>query len=123
MSLLKQSKVLPAWLGAVLVQVQNSFFYVGLFNTVMLAITLWYTAGYEIAAQYAPWVSLWLFIALGIVFWLALIGLDYKFFYPIRQRFLNEQACKHPNPAMDSLNRLEQGMAEIKKELGLEVGE
>lgn len=96
-------------------QYQNSFFYVGLFNTVMLAVTLWYTAGYEIAQRYLPWFGLWMFILTGVALWHLMIAFDYKFFYPVRQRFLNVQACKHENPAMDELRAIRKEIAELKE--------
>lgn len=107
-------------MGALQVQLTNSFFYMSLYTTVALTFTFWYTAGYQIAERYAPWLSFWMFVGICFLGLMVLMYLDYRFMYPIRAKFINEQTCKHENPAMDSLRKLEADISQIKKELGLE---
>lgn len=116
---MKQSRFIP-WLGGFLVQLTNSFFYVTALNTGMIIITFWYTSGSIIANKYAPWMTLWHFFAICLVVIGAIMFFDYKYMYPSRQGFLNAQACKHPNPAMESLIRLESDVEKIKKRLGID---
>ena len=101
---------LPAWVGAFQVQVTNGFFYLSIINTLLLVLTFWRTWGSEIALKYAPWLNFWMFAGSGIVLMLTVMILDYKFMYPSRQAFVNQQSCIHDNPAMDAIN-------EIKKEV------
>ena len=119
---------LPRWLGAFQVQLTNSFFYISVLNTVLLSSTFWKSWGYEIAKQYAPWMNFWMFLGCGALLMMLLMLMDYQLVYPVRQAFLNEQSCKHENPAMDALNRIEerqkqqeQDMKKVKIRLG--VGE
>lgn len=120
MNLFKQSKNNTKfhWLGAVQVQITSTFFYVSVVNTILLAITFWYTAGYRIQ-RFVPWANIWIFLGSAIVLFLIVMIIDFKFILPARQAFQNEQACKHENPAMDSLNRIEADLKLIKKEMGI----
>lgn len=102
---MKRSKYRPK-LGFFLVQLSNSLSYVGLGNTTMLMFTFWYTSGSIIAAKYAPWFNLWIFILLGIIFWTSVIIFDWIFIYPSRQGVLSTEAYKHANPAIDDLKKL-----------------
>lgn len=108
------------WLGAILVQWQQSMAYLALYSTTMILMSLWSTWG-KFAQAYAPWLNFPLFMligGLGGVSLVTLVGfLDYKFMYPSRQAFLNEQACKHENPAMDSLFRIEANQKAMAAEL------
>lgn len=119
MFLLKQVKGKPSWWGALQVQMTNSFFYLSLYNTMALTITVWYTAGHEIAQKYAPWFNFWLFLAFGFVGWCLLMFVDYKFLLPARTGFINLQSCKHQNPAMEALERLEADVLKIKQRLAI----
>ena len=105
-----------------MVQLTNSLFYITLLNTLMLALTFWYTTGYEIASKYLPWVNVGIFLAVVALVNVIVAVLDYVLIYPSRQGFINEQACKHPNPAMESLVRLEADMAKVKAKLGVKDG-
>jgi hypothetical protein len=113
---MKQSGV-RHWLGAFLVQLSNSFFYVSILNTGLLALTFWSTSGVSLAKTYAPWLTLWYFLAIVIGVFSLIMFLDYKFMYPSRQAFINEQACKHSNPAMDELLAIRKENADIKAKL------
>lgn len=117
-SLLKQSRG-RVWLGAMQVQLASIYQYINPGNTLMIAITFWYSAGSHMANRYASWFSMELFLAAG----LALVGLvmylDYKLVLPSRQRFLNEQACKHENPAMVELRAIREDIQKIKTKLGI----
>jgi len=110
---MKQTKM-PSWFGAIQVQLTNSFFYISLINTVMLSVTLWAATGPSIQ-RVCPWASYWLFILIGIIIVITIMLLDYKFMYPTRQAFLNEQACKHTNPAMELLIVMDKKLDEIKE--------
>ena len=121
-SLLNQSKR-NSWLGGLQVQVGNSLFYVNIISTSMAILTFWYTAGYQIHDRYAQWFTLWLFIGVVILAMAVLMVLDFKYVYPSRQAFVNEQACKHDNPAMDlmeaTLKEVQELRAEVKALKGL----
>lgn len=119
MDLVKQTKS-NLWLGALQVQVSNSFFYLNMISTGMMILTFWYTAGYQIQGKYLPWLTLWLFIGVVAVAFAAVMVLDYKFVYPSRQAFVNEQACKHNNPWMDEIMEVRKDIAKIKAKLEIE---
>lgn len=93
---------IPKWIGLLQVELTNSFFYFGLINTVMLSITLWALVGPSLQAR-VPWVSYWCFLGVGLVGLVILLVVDFVFFYPARLRVINEQSCKHDNPAMQEL--------------------
>jgi len=124
--LFKQSKILPTWSGGFLIQLQQSLVYVGICNIVMIAITMWYTAGYEITQKYLPSISIWHFLILLMSGWLTVMFIDYKFLHPARQRYMNKQVAKHKNPAMELLQKVDRdnedirkGIAKINKTLGI----
>ena len=94
-----QQVKIPGWVGAIQVQLTNSFFYIALLNTAMLSVTLWATTGPSIQAK-LPWADFWMLLVVGFLVVCGVMILDYKFMYPVRQAFINEQACKHTNPAM-----------------------
>lgn len=90
---------IPPWVGAIMVQLQNGLFYYGIITAVLSSLTLWALAGPSVQIV-LPWVTYWHFLGLGVIGLLIILVLDYIFIYPVRQRFINEQACKHVNPAM-----------------------
>lgn len=127
--LFKQSKLLPTWMGGFLIQMQQSLVYVGILNIVMLAVTMWYTAGYGIVQKYLPFVSIWHFLTILAFGWLTIMFIDYKYLHPTRQRHLNRQVAKHKNPAMELLEKaaivnenMQKDIAEIKKALNIPDG-
>ena len=110
---------MPAWIGAIQIQIQNGLFYINLISTGMMVLTFWYTAGYPIRDRYLPWFSLWMFIGLlGLIFVIVMV-VDYKWILPSRLAFTNEQSCKHENPAMDALTDIQKRMARIEKQMGI----
>lgn len=120
MQIIKQSKSMPSWIGALQVQISSSMFYMNLVSTGMMILTFWYTAGYQIRNQFAHWFNLWVFVGIVIVIFAAVMVLDFVFVLPSRQAFTNEQTCKHENPAMDALVDIQKDMAKIKARLGIE---
>lgn len=116
---IKQNK-LPPWVGAFQVQVTNSMFYVNLISSGMMVLTFWYTAGYQIRDRYMPWLNIWMFVAVVAVVVIVVMFMDYKFVYPSRQAFQNEQACKHENPAMEELRAIRENQRKIMQRLGIE---
>jgi hypothetical protein len=117
---LKQSKLLPGWVGALQVQIMNSMFYMNLISTGMMIMTFWYTAGYQIQNRYAPWFNLWTFVGMVILIFAIVMVVDYIFILPTRVSFTNEQACKHNNPWMDEILLMKKDLAKIKKALEIE---
>lgn len=122
--LLKQTKALPL-LGAIQIQFSNISLYLSLYSFFTLSLVLWSTTIVYIA-WWPRWITLPTFFVLAILGAMVVMFLDYKFVYPSRVAFLNEQSCKHPNPAMESLLRVEavqkEQAAEIKairKKLGI----
>jgi type III secretory pathway component EscU len=113
---LNQIKI-PKWIGAFQVQVTNSMFYLSLFNTAMLMVTFWFTSGYQVSERYLSFMNLWLFLILVIVLFAIIAIIDYKFIYPSRQAFVNEQACKHENPAMNELAAIRSELKELREEI------
>jgi hypothetical protein len=83
----------------------------------MTAMTFWATYGQEAARMYAPWFGQLHLVGVGIGFIVVVMLLDYIFVYPSRQAFLNEQSCKHENPAMDSLYRIEVKLADLENQI------
>jgi len=121
-SFFKQSKILPTWLGGFLIQLQQSLVYVGILNIAMLAITMWYTAGYEIVQNYLPSISLYHFLIVLALGWLTVMFIDFRYLHPTRQRYMNKQVAKHKNPAMELLQKVDKDheamrndIADIKK--------
>lgn len=115
--LFKQSKLLPTWMGGFLIQMQQSLVYVGMLNIIMLAITMWYTAGYDIVQKYLPSVSIWHFLT-GLAFgWLTIMFIDYKYLHPTRQKHQNRQVAKHKNPAMELLQKADADNENMKKDI------
>lgn len=110
---MRQLKI-PPWIGAIQVQLTNSFFYVSLANTAMLLVTLWSTTGPSLQAK-IPWIEFWHLAVAGAIFLVMLMIFDYVLLYPVRQRFVNEQACKHTNPAMELLWEMDKKLDEIKE--------
>lgn len=118
---MKQVKIAP-WVGVVLVQLSNGFFYVGIINTAMLSITLWATAG-PMIKEVLPWINYWYFLLAGVLFLVVVLILDYVFLYPVRQKFINEQACKHENPAMEELRKHTRWLKQLSEHMGVELDE
>jgi hypothetical protein len=118
MSILKQGKA-PRWMGALQVQMSNSNYYIVYYSQAMMLGTFWFTAGSPTAEKYAPWISFWGFASFLILSMVVVLFLDYKFMLPTRQRFQNEQACKHSNPAMDEILILRKDVELIKKHMGI----
>lgn len=112
---MKQVKI-PGWVGVIQVQLTNSFFYISLLNTAMLSVTLWATVGPSIQVVW-PAARFWMFALLGFLLVCGIMLLDYKFMYPVRQGFINEQACKHENPAMEELLKISKRLDEIEAKL------
>ncbi len=109
---------IPTWIGVVQVQLTNSFFYISLINTLMLSITMWANVGPSIQEVWAP-ASYWMMLVIGFIVVCTIMLLDYKFMYPVRQAFVNEQACKHENPAMEEILSISSRMAAIEEKLGI----
>lgn len=126
MRLFLQSDKIPFWMGAVQVQFTNSLIYVSVYNTIALSLTFWYAAGYQMAQEYAPWFSLWLYLTVLVACFAVTLFIDYKFMFPARIKYVNEQTCRHENPAMDKLREIEnqldrqhQDIQKIKRTLGV----
>ena len=122
-----QSNLLPTWTGGFLIQMQQSLVYVGILNIIMLAITMWYTAGYEIVQKYLPFVSIWHFLIVLATGWAIIMLIDYKFLAPVRQRWMNRHVAKHKNPTLELLQKVDADnkkarldIAKIKKVLNIE---
>ena len=115
--LFRQNKSLPNWLGGFLIQLQQSLVYVGIFNIVMLAITMWYTAGYEIVNKYLPAVNIGHFLIVIASGWLIIIFVDYKYLTPTRLRYQNRQVAKHKNPAMELLQKVDRDNEKLHKDI------
>ncbi len=111
---MKQVKI-PGWAGAIQVQLTNSFFYVSVFSIVIQSLTLW-TVAKEDIIEMVPWANYWLFLGMSLLFLITIMLVDYKFMYPTRQAFLNEQACKHANPAMALLWSMDKKLDKIIKD-------
>ena len=130
MKLFKQSTILPTWIGAIFVQLQMSLLYVGIANIFMLAITMWYTAGHQIAEKYVPFITTpWQVIIILVIGWSVVIYYDYKFIIPAKQRYLNQQAAKHKNIVLELLEKMDKDnnvmradIAKIKETLGIKDG-
>lgn len=128
--LFKQSQLLPTWTGGFLIQMQQSLVYVGILNIVMLAVTMWYTAGYGIVQKYLPSISIWHFLTGLALGWLTIMFIDYKYLQAARWRHQNRQVAKHKNPAMKLLQKaaivnekMQKDIAQIKKALKIKDDE
>jgi hypothetical protein len=120
MRILNQSIKRPLWVGAIQVQISNTMFYMNMVSMGMMLLTFWYTAGYQIQQASLHWLTLgWFVLFIVLLFGLVML-IDYKWIYPARQAFYNEQACKHNNPWMDEIIKLEGDMKKIKAKLGIE---
>jgi hypothetical protein len=108
------------WLGAIQVQVSNSMFYMSMVSTGMMVLTFWYTAGYQIQQQYLHWLTLGWFIAFVVALFGLVMIIDYKWILPSRMAFVNKQAYKHNNQAMDEILAIHDEIREIKKKLEIE---
>lgn len=117
-----RQRKLPSWVGVVIVQLSNGYFYFGVINSIMLSITLWATAG-PMVKEVIPWANYWLFLLAGVIITAIVLMLDYVFIYPVRQRFINEQACKHENPAMEELKKHTKWFKQISEKIGVELKE
>jgi uncharacterized membrane protein len=106
---------MPIWIGAFQVQIQNSLFYMNLVFMSMSVMTFWYTAGYQVSSTYAQWLTLPIFVGFVTLIFICVMIVDYKIILPSRQSFLNEQACKHENPAMIALVDIQERIAKIEK--------
>jgi len=115
---MKQAKFIPQ-LGFIQVQISNSMFYLSLVNTLMLGLTFWYTSGSIIAAKYAPWFTLYMFLTFGVIITVLMMLFDWKVMYPSRQGVLNKQAYKHVNPAVADLQKILKNQERIMKKLGI----
>lgn len=110
-----QQVKIPSWVGAIQVQLTNSFFYVSAISLGMQATTLWAVAGPSIQAVWPP-ARFWMLVLLAFGVLCLIMVLDYKFIYPVRQAFINEQACKHTNPAMELLLKMDEKLDKTVKE-------
>jgi uncharacterized membrane protein len=117
---MRQTRRTFQWLGALQVQMANASYYTVWYSNVMLALTFWYTAGYQISQQYAPWLNFWIFMVLMAASIFVFMALDYLYIFPSRIAFTNRQAYKHDNEAMDILKRVEADMIRVKNKLGVE---
>lgn len=114
---IKQAKIFPL-VGALQVQVQNSMFYITFINVFMLASTFWFTTGAPfVQIHNIKWFTFWHLMAIGVIGFLVVMLLDYKFMYPSRQAFVNKQSTIHANPAMDALLEVKDDIKAIKKQL------
>lgn len=110
---------IPKWIGLIQVELTNSFFYFGMINTVMLSLTLWALVGPGVKVH-LPWVTYWHFLGIGVVGLILLLIVDFVFLYPARLRVINEQSCKHDNPAMQELLKHTKDLRLIKDKLGVD---
>ena len=126
--LFKQSQILPTWIGAIFVQLQQTLMYVGIANIFMIAVTLWYTAGHDLAARFVPFITaVWQVLIILVLAWAMVILINWKYIIPAKQRHTNSQAVVHENPMVTTLNKLAEkqdmmckDMIEIKTKLGIE---
>ena len=110
---------LGKWVGIYYSQLMNSLSIVGMGNSLINLTTLWAVANTTIVGWF-PWLTYPLLM--GIVFVIVLVILpvaDYMLLYDTRQRYLNEQACKHDNPIMRELATVKDELALIKEHLGI----
>jgi hypothetical protein len=111
---------LGKWVGIYYSQLINSLSIVGIGNSLINLTTLWAVANKSIV-QFFPWLTYP--ILLGAIFVIVLVILpvsDYAFLYSTRQRYLNEQACKHDNPIIKKLVAMEKDLVLIKNKLNIE---
>jgi hypothetical protein len=107
---------LPNLLGIILVQYTYTASHLGVVSVVMLSVTLWALVGPSIQVN-VSWFEYWHFLLFGGVGFLLLGLVDYALFYPTRQAYLNRQAAKHPNPAMDLLYEINDRLKKVEKRL------
>ncbi len=112
---MKQVRI-PGWAGAIQVQLTNSFFYVSVSSIVIQSLTLWTVAKEDILAV-VPWANYWLLLGIGVIILIAIMLADYKFMYPTRMAFLNEQSCKHSNPAMEEILSISRRLASMQAQV------
>jgi len=111
---------LGKWVGIYYSQLMNSLSIVGMGNSLINLTTLWAVANTTIV-HWFPWLTYPLLM--GIVFVIVLVILpvaDYMLLYDTRQRYLNEQACKHDNPIIRELGIMKRDLELIKNKLNIE---
>lgn len=116
-SLLFKQYNLGKWLGSTFTQITNSFFYLSIINTVMLAITSWQTFLQERILSVFPWFNFWWFLIMIVFITLLVMFLDYKLVYPARVAFQSKQSYYHENPFKTDMERLFVENAELKNEI------
>lgn len=117
LSLLFKQYNLGTWLGASFTQIGNSFFYVTIGNTIMLAITAWSTPMATQIISILPWFNFWWFLFALLFCYGCLMLFDLKFVYPARQAFQSKQSYAHENPFKTDMERLFSENVELKNEL------
>jgi len=95
-------------------------YYLSMMNMTFVGLMFWYTTAGPNIRPYLPWVSFWIFAALIATVVVTVMILDYKFVYPSRQGFLNLQATRHPNPAMDELRIIRKKLERLEKRFGID---
>lgn len=111
---------IPRILGLIQVELTNSFFYVGIINTVLTTVTLWAVAGPTVQVRW-PWLTYWHFLGVGFIFYVLLLVFDWFVLYPARLRVINEQSCKHDNPAMEEIKKHTKWLKQISEHIGVEL--
>ena len=110
--LLKQNKLLGLWPGALLTQFGNSLMYLTVFNTLMIAVTAWYTT----LSTFLPF-PFWVFVGVIVVAELVVMVLDYKFIQPSRVAYTNLQGWQHQNLSREQFKGVRTEIQELKDEL------
>ena len=120
-TLLKQIKPIPK-VGAFQVQVSTTMsHYMVYINMCLMGTMFWHTTG-------APWLrqfiyagaSFWMFALFMLLIGCSIMLFDYKFVYPSRQAFINQQAFKHGNPTVAIIKEIRANQKKIMEKLGID---
>ena len=114
--LLRQHNI--PWIGQLKDMAVMTMFYVGILNTLMIAITAYGTTMRPFLLLHMPWFKLWMLIALVVI--VALVGmlLEYLLVYASYFSFRNKQEFEHENLVRKEIEGLRQDIANLRKQKG-----
>ena len=111
--LLKQVKP-RLWLGGLQVQVSMGLsYYLVYVNLSFTGLMFWHTTAAPWLRQFHPGAEFWMFVIFMGLLFSSVMLFDRKVGLPSRQAYLNRQAYKHDNPAVDDLQEIKKKVAEI----------
>lgn len=106
------------YIGPVKALLASTMFYIGIVQFLLIAVTSYQVSVSPWATQHLPWLTLWIFLGLLLVFVLITLVIEYKFVLPSIYAFGNSQGYVHNSPLVADMQKALRELEEIKAKLG-----